>query len=167
MSEPYIGQILAVGFNFAPVNWALCDGALLPISEYSTLFNLIGTTYGGDGVTTFALPDLRGRTAIHQGTGPGLPTFVMGQAGGAESVTVTAAQTPGHNHLLNTSSNTAASNTPGPSVAIASAITPSTAPTMFTPPIVPPTPKAVSLSSASIGTRAVRRLSAARLRPHR
>jgi len=151
MSEPYIGQILAVGFNFAPQGWHICDGTLLPISDYEPLFNLIGTTYGGNGQTNFALPDLRGRTGIHMGTGPGLPTYVIGQVGGTESVTVNGSQTPGHTHTLLASSNTASTNTPSGSVALASVVGPSGAPTAYTTPIVAPTPKAVSMVPASIG----------------
>lgn len=96
--EPFIGQIQAFGFNFAPQNWAFCDGSLLPISEYDTLFALIGTTYGGDGQDTFALPDLRGRIIVHPGSGPGLSTIVQGQTGGVESVTLTPNNLPAHNH---------------------------------------------------------------------
>src|SRR5437016_6330681 len=98
MSSPYVGQLLLVPYNFAPVGWAFCQGQLLSIAENSTLFNLIGTTYGGDGQTTFALPDLRGRTTIGTGQGPGLSNFVIGQAGGAEEVTLTPAQLPAHTH---------------------------------------------------------------------
>ena len=144
MSQPYIGQILAVGFNFAPVDWHICDGTLLSISDYSPLFNLIGTTYGGNGTTNFALPDLRSRTAIHQGTGPGLSPYVLGQAGGTESVSVNATQTPGHSHTLNTSSKPAGASVPGSSVALASVTSP-------TPYIAPPTSGIISLLPASIG----------------
>jgi microcystin-dependent protein len=84
--------------NFAPVGWALCNGQLLPISEYTTLFNLIGTTYGGDGTTTFALPDLQGRVPIHMGTGSGLSTYVIGENGGVENAAVAVAQAPAHDH---------------------------------------------------------------------
>ena len=84
MSQPFVGQVIAVGFNFAPVNWALCDGSLLQISEFSTLYNLIGTTFGGNGTTNFALPDLRGRAALGVGQGPGLQPYVQGQTGGVE-----------------------------------------------------------------------------------
>ena len=87
MSEPFIGEIRMVGFNFAPRGWAFCDGLLLPISQNQALFSLLGTTYGGDGRTTFALPDLRSRVAIHSGTGSGLSTYRLGQRGGGESVT--------------------------------------------------------------------------------
>lgn len=97
-TEPYIGQIMAFGGTFAPQGWALCDGSLLPISQYDALFSLIGTTYGGDGQTTFALPDLRGRAALHQGQGPGLGSYILGQSGGAEAVTLTVSQLPPHGH---------------------------------------------------------------------
>ncbi|MBD2722352.1 phage tail protein [Hymenobacter sp. BT189] len=84
--------------NFAPQGWAFCDGSLLPIAVYDALFSLIGTTYGGDGVNTFGVPDLRGRAPRHQGTGPGLSTYVIGQTAGVESVTMTTAQMPAHSH---------------------------------------------------------------------
>jgi microcystin-dependent protein len=93
MGQPYVGEIRLVGFNFAPQGWMLCNGALLPISQYETLFNLIGTTYGGDGQSTFALPDLQGRIPVHQGSG-----FVIGQISGTETVTLTVNQIPVHSH---------------------------------------------------------------------
>ena len=86
--------------NFAPRQWAFCDGQLLPISSNSALFSILGTTYGGDGRTTFALPDLRGRVPIHQGHGPGLSDYRLGQKSGAENVTLTVAQLPSHNHSV-------------------------------------------------------------------
>jgi microcystin-dependent protein len=98
--DQYVGQILLAGFNFAPFGWAFCDGSLVSISNYQALFALIGTTYGGDGVSTFALPDLRGRTVINQGSGPGLSTYVIGQIGGVESVTINSTTYPMHNHTL-------------------------------------------------------------------
>jgi microcystin-dependent protein len=101
MSNPFIGEIRMFGGNFAPAGWAFCEGQLIPISENDALFTLIGTTYGGDGQETFALPDLRGRLPIHQGNG-----FVLAQTGGVESVTLTVQQIPIHNHaFLGTSSN--------------------------------------------------------------
>jgi microcystin-dependent protein len=100
MSLPYIGEIRLFGGNFAPVGWAFCDGSLLPISEYDALFALIGTTYGGDGQTTFAVPDLRGRVPIHMGGGPGLTTRIIGEMAGAESVTLNTQQIPAHTHAL-------------------------------------------------------------------
>src|SRR5512135_3630836 len=99
MSSPYIGEIRLFGGNFAPVGWAFCDGALVPISENDALFNLIGTTYGGDGQLTFALPDLRGRLPMHMGTGPGLSPRTIGEQGGVETVTLTANQIPAHSHV--------------------------------------------------------------------
>jgi microcystin-dependent protein len=97
MSQPYVGEIRMFGGSFAPAGWAFCDGALQPISENETLFNLIGTTYGGDGQETFALPNLNGRTPIHQGTLSGV-TYQIGEAAGVEQVTLTAQTTPIHNH---------------------------------------------------------------------
>jgi microcystin-dependent protein len=102
MSNPYVGEIRMVGFNFAPLDWMFCNGQLLPISEYSTLFNLIGTTYGGDGVQTFALPNLQSRVPIHSGTGTG-STYVIGQTAGNENITLNNLQLPQHTHLVNVS----------------------------------------------------------------
>ena len=92
--EPFIGQIQPFGFNFAPKGWALCDGQLQSIAQNSALFSLLGTTYGGDGRTTFALPDLRGRTMLHQGQGPGLTTRVIGEKSGTETTTLIASNLP-------------------------------------------------------------------------
>ena len=100
--EPFIGEIKMVGFNFAPRGYAFCDGQLLPIALNSALFSLLGTTYGGDGRTTFALPDMRGRTAIHPGTGTGLSSYRLGQIGGAEMVTLNQAQVASHSHVATT-----------------------------------------------------------------
>jgi microcystin-dependent protein len=100
MSQPFIGEIRMVGFNFLPAGWALCDGQLLPIAEYEALFALIGTTYGGDGLTTFAVPDLRSRSPMHIGQGPGLTQRGLGEAGGSESVSVTIRELPAHSHQL-------------------------------------------------------------------
>ena len=111
MSSPYVGQILIFAGNFAPAGWMTCQGQLLPISEYETLFNLIGTTYGGDGQSTFALPDLQGRAPVHMGQGSGLSNYLIGQNGGVESVTLTTQQIPNHNHAAQISTN------PGPSSA--------------------------------------------------
>jgi microcystin-dependent protein len=96
--NPFVGQIMMVGFNFPPLGWEFCDGQLLAISEYDILFNLIGTTYGGDGQTTFALPDLRGRVPIHSGTGPAGSTWTIGETRGVEAVTLTVNQLAQHSH---------------------------------------------------------------------
>ena len=100
MSEPFIAEIRIFAGNFAPRSWAFCNGQLLPISQNTALFSLIGTTYGGDGRTTLALPDLQGRAPVHPGVGPGLTSKRLGQRGGVESVTLTESQIPNHNHNL-------------------------------------------------------------------
>ena len=100
MSEPFLGEIRMFCGNFSPRGWALCDGQLLPIAQNSALFSLLGTTYGGNGQTTFALPDLRGRAPIHAGQGPGLSPYNLGQNGGAENVTISASQMPPHQHAV-------------------------------------------------------------------
>jgi len=109
--DSFVGSIFSFGFNFAPYGWAQCNGQLMPISQNEALFALIGTTYGGDGVTTFALPNLQGRVAIGTGTGPALPTYVLGEFGGAETVTLTQANLPPHNHAVLTPPSVPASNT--------------------------------------------------------
>jgi microcystin-dependent protein len=103
MSEPFLGEIRMVGWNFAANGWALCNGQLMPISQYQALFALLGTTYGGDGITTFALPNLQGRVPIHQGTGVGLSPYTIGQSSGSENITLLANQMPTHNHLMGVS----------------------------------------------------------------
>ena len=114
MSSPFIGEIRMFAGNFAPVGWAFCNGALIPISENDALFNLIGTTYGGDGQSTFALPDLRGRLPLHQGTDPATgSTFTLAQAAGVETVTLSTNQIPQHNHAVACTSNTGALGSPG------------------------------------------------------
>ena len=107
MSQPYVGEIRLVGFNFAPQGWAFCDGSLLSIAQNEALFTLIGTTYGGDGQTTFALPNLRSRVPMHQGNG-----HVLGESGGAETVTLASAQLPSHSHLPQADSNNGSSSDP-------------------------------------------------------
>ena len=104
MSEPFIGEICIFGFNFAPRGWAFCDGQLLPISQNTALFSLLGTTYGGDGRTTFRLPNLQGAAPLHPGQGPGLSLYRLGQTGGAQAVTLLTSEIPNHQHqaLANT-----------------------------------------------------------------
>ena len=98
MGQPFVGEIRMFGGSFAPAGWRTCDGQLLPISQYETLFQLIGTTYGGDGQSTFALPDLHGRVPNHNGTLQGGSTYVLGQSAGTQTVTLTTQQIPSHNH---------------------------------------------------------------------
>jgi microcystin-dependent protein len=111
MAQPYVGEIRMFAGNFQPAGWAFCDGRLLPISENETLFQLIGTTYGGDGQSTFALPDLRGRIPIHQGNG-----FILAETGGAEQITLTVQQIPAHTHPMLGSTDIANSPNPGTNV---------------------------------------------------
>lgn len=100
MADPFIGEIRMAGFNFAPNGWARCEGQLLSIAQNTALFSLLGTQFGGNGQTTFALPDLRGRVPIQRGQGPGLSSYSIGEVVGSEQVTLTAAQIPGHSHGL-------------------------------------------------------------------
>jgi microcystin-dependent protein len=110
MSTPFLGMIIIVPYNFAPKGWAFCDGQLIAITQNTALFSLLGTTYGGNGQTTFALPDLRGRVPIHVGQGPGLSPFLLGQTGGIESVTLTTNQMPIHTHAITLGTLAAAAN---------------------------------------------------------
>jgi microcystin-dependent protein len=136
MAQPYVGEIRMFAGNFAPAGWAFCNGAVLPISENETLFQLIGTTYGGDGQSTFALPDLRGRLLVHQGSG-----YILAQAGGTETVTLTVSQIPAHTHPLVVSTNNASTANAQGNVL---AQTPSYAPYIQDAP-------SVSLNATSIG----------------
>ncbi len=107
MAQPYVGEIRMFAGNFAPAGWMFCEGQLVPISEYETLFQLVGTTYGGDGESTFALPDMRGRLPVHQGNG-----FILAETGGAEEITLTVNQMPAHSHGALYSSSLATSSEP-------------------------------------------------------
>ncbi len=120
MATPYLSEIRAFAFQFAPMGWAQCNGQLLPINQNPALFSLLGTTYGGDGINTFALPDLRGRVAISQGNG-----YTQGQTAGTETVSLTTNQLPNHSHPINTAANGTANatNIPGPTVVLGSGST--------------------------------------------
>jgi microcystin-dependent protein len=111
MAQPYVGEIRMFAGNFAPAGWMFCSGQLLPISEFETLFNLIGTTYGGDGQSTFALPDLQSRVPIHQGNG-----FILAETGGAEEITLTVQQIAAHSHPLLATSNPGTTTNPQPNL---------------------------------------------------
>lgn len=119
MSDPFIGEVKLFGGNFAPRGWALCDGQLLAIAQNTALFSILGTTYGGDGRTTFGLPDLRGRSPIGAGQGPGLSPRTIGESGGATTSTLSAAQMPAHTHALRAADGAATLGAPGPGVALA------------------------------------------------
>lgn len=141
MSSPYVGEIKLFAGNFAPVGWMFCEGQLLSISENETLFNLIGTTYGGDGENTFALPDLRGRIPVHVG-----PGFVQAQAGGAEEITLTSSTTPAHAHgLLASTNNASTANAEGNVLAQ----TPSYTPYIQSTPNTPLNPSSVTSQGGS------------------
>src|ERR1043165_6266341 len=118
MAQPYVGEIRMFAGNFAPAGWMFCEGQLLPISEYETLFNLIGTTYGGDGQSTFALPVLRGRIPLHFGNG-----FTLAETGGVETVTLTVNQIPSHSHPLLATSNMGNQTSPTNNVLAQSSVT--------------------------------------------
>jgi len=105
MSDQYVGEIRMFGGTFAPMDWAFCDGSTLSISQYDVLYSVIGTTYGGDGITTFKLPDLRGRVPLHKGQGAGLTSRSIGGSFGTETVTLAASQIPAHNHLISVGGN--------------------------------------------------------------
>lgn len=108
MANPFVAEIRIFAGNFAPVGWALCNGQLLPISQNTALFSLLGTTYGGNGTSTFGLPNLQGRVPIHPGQGPGLSLYDLGESGGTETITLLASEMPAHNHTLESA------DTPGP-----------------------------------------------------
>jgi microcystin-dependent protein len=113
MADQYIGELRMFGFTFAPNGWALCNGQILPISQNTALFSLLGTTYGGNGTTNFALPNLQGNVPINSGQGPGLSSYVLGQTGGEQNVTLIQSQMPAHNHTLPAVAATATSSSPG------------------------------------------------------
>jgi len=119
--DPFVAEIRITPFNFAPTGWAMCNGQLMPISQNTALFSLLGTTYGGDGKSTFALPDLQGRSPMHPGQGPGLSLHDLGESSGTDAETLTAAQLPSHSHNLRAVSGAATTGTPGSSVALATA----------------------------------------------
>lgn len=149
MSEPFLGQIMLVGFNFAPVGWAFCNGQLLSISQNTALFSLLGTTYGGDGVSNFALPDLRGRAAVGFGNGAGFTPYTLGEITGTETVTLTASQMPAHSHLVG--ANAANATVASPSGAdLAQSLEPSGRGTPVNTYSTPPMTKPVALDPATV-----------------
>jgi microcystin-dependent protein len=113
MTDPFVAEIRIFGFNFAPRGWAFCDGQILPISQNTALFSLLGTTYGGDGKSNFALPNLQGSVPLHAGQGPGLSLYDLGQMGGSETVTLLQSEVPTHTHALNASASEAGATAPG------------------------------------------------------
>lgn len=119
MADPFVAEIRIFPFNFAPRGWAWCNGQLMPISQNTALFSLLGTTYGGDGKSTFALPDLEGRAPMHPGQGPGLALHDLGETGGSETVTLLASEIPSHAHTLQANAGLADLQGPGPTRVLA------------------------------------------------
>ena len=120
MADPFVAEIRMAGFNFAPRGWALCNGQLMPISQNTALFSLLGTTYGGDGQSTFGLPDLQDRTPMHPGAGPGLTSRALGEVGGESAVTLAESEMPGHDHgPLKASASNANTGAPSSNVSLA------------------------------------------------
>ena len=119
MADPFVAEIRIFPFNFAPKGWAWCDGQLLPLSQNTALFSLLGTTYGGDGKSNFALPNLQGRAPMHPGQGPGLSLHDLGERGGSETVTLLESEIPAHSHTLNASLQPGEDSAPNPGEALA------------------------------------------------
>lgn len=147
MSQPFLGQIQPLAFNFPPKGLAQCDGQLLPIAQYTALFSLLGTAFGGNGMSTFGLPDLRGRAPIHMGTSSGGTSYFMGEQGGADAVTLTVAELPAHSHAFMGSSADSSKNEPVAGVALAKATRPSGTVPFFYGPMTTAQP----LNPASVG----------------
>src|SRR5207237_9272173 len=116
MADPFVAEIRIFPFNFAPTGWALCDGQIMPISQNTALFSLLGTTYGGDGKSTFALPDVQGNAPMHPGQGPGLSLHDLGETGGSETVTLLESEIPSHNHFMTAATTSANSKSPAGNV---------------------------------------------------
>jgi microcystin-dependent protein len=119
MADPFVAEIRIFPFNFAPKGWAFCNGQLLPLSQNTALFSLLGTTYGGDGKSNFALPNMQGRAPMHPGQGPGLSLHDLGETGGSETVTLLQSQIPTHSHALRTFNDVGEDRIPGPTEAMA------------------------------------------------
>lgn len=150
MTDQFVGEIRIFGFNFAPTGWAFCNGQVLPISTNTALFSLLGTSYGGNGTSNFALPDLQGRAALHAGTGPGLSQYSLGEQTGASTVTLLQTEIPAHNHaaqaLILAEHDT---NTPSASTVLGLSAPNPIYSKVSTDPLVPFSPKAIGLTGGS------------------
>lgn len=154
MSEPFIGEVQIFGFNFAPRSWAFCNGAVLSIAQNTALFSLLGTTYGGNGQTTFALPNVSGFAACHAGQGPGLMPRVLGQTFGADTVTLTQSQMPLHNHgTVLVAQNDATKRAHSPSAGNALSVASDTTITSFVPGVGPTTTFAPNMAGINGGSQ--------------
>lgn len=149
--DAVIGQVMCAAFGFAPRGWARLDGQLLPINQNQALFSLLGTQFGGNGTTNFALPDMRSRVLKHQGQGPGLPNYFMGQAGGSTSVTLSAAQLPSHTHTVSLPATTAPASAVAPANAVPAQYGLTRSATLYgaAPGTVPMAPATVALAGAA------------------
>ncbi|MGD0548018.1 MAG: tail fiber protein [Terracidiphilus sp.] len=150
MSEPYLGQLSLVGFNFAPINWALAQGQILPISQNAALFSLLGTYYGGNGTSNFALPNLEGAVAVGFGQGPGLSLYDIGEPGGSQTVTLLASETPLHTHTASAKSLVKATVGKGPANNTFAEMTPGNAYTTSTSGLTQMNPAAISTYGSSL-----------------
>ncbi len=148
MADPFLAEIRIVPFNFAPRGWAWCNGQILPISQNTALFALLGTTYGGDGRSTFGLPDLEGRAAMQPGQGPGLSPYDLGQTGGTETVTLLDSEMPVHPHGLQASPDPGDNTVPGPTVSLAGSVG-GTVYVGGSPPLAPAAPTALAVAGGS------------------
>jgi microcystin-dependent protein len=142
MADPFVAEIRVFPFNFAPKGWAWCDGQLLPLSQNTALFSLLGTTYGGDGKSTFALPDLQGSAPMHPGQGPGLSLHDLGETGGSDTVTLLESEIPSHTHVPNSNAGSADLQAPSPLNSVAEADAPVYKQSPFGP-LVPLAPQAL------------------------
>jgi microcystin-dependent protein len=149
MADPFVAEIRIFPFNFAPKGWAFCNGQLMPISQNTALFSLLGTTYGGDGRSTFGLPNLQGSAPMHPGQGPGLSLYDLGEVGGSETVTLLATEMPVHSHALNASNQPGEDPTPGPAEALARSVGASLYQTTTTP-VVAMSPNQVGVVGGSL-----------------
>jgi microcystin-dependent protein len=122
MADPFVAEIRVFGFNFAPTGWAQCNGQLLPLSQNTALFSLVGTFYGGDGKSTFALPNLQGQAAVHQGQGQGLTEYVIGEESGSQTVTLLPSETPVHTHMLQARATSGDLQAPSPTRSLARSV---------------------------------------------
>ncbi|MBS0297076.1 MAG: phage tail protein [Proteobacteria bacterium] len=150
MSTPYVGEIRMFGFGRIPSGWFACDGSQQPISQYEALYTLLGTTYGGNGTTTFCVPDLRGAAPIHQGKGAGLSNYVIGQKAGTESITLLSSQLPNHSHAFLASQGAASTPNPGAGVLLGNVAGNNPADTWYYPANANPMPTAVTMAPAAI-----------------
>jgi microcystin-dependent protein len=147
--DPFVAEIRIFGFNFPPTGWAFCDGQLMPISQNTALFSLVGTYYGGDGKSTFGLPNLQGQSAMHAGQGPGLTDRFLGEPGGEQSVTLIQSEMPGHAHSLNGNIDPASVQVPGPDRSLARSVNASAYTAPAGKPVTPLHPQALSVSGGS------------------